>query len=340
MKKKCLILILALALCVGLAACGQLGNSTKGEKALAQDLAQHRSAEMDQELEAKDLTIEKRQTAEEDRLDTVYVRASLEDAAGTMRVDGAYTMTYGLYNDGWLLETVEITEEAVQPLVGPPDYSLEQLSEFLMWQGYTGLTDVNLYHQSLDLENSTATYSLTARDIHTYLTEDLDVTLTFRYGYYFSSGAPDWNIEPELTVNSSTEDWSAICGAYTSSGESGVWTIDSFDGNTIVWDRNESVHHRDNIVSEVVDLRLNSLDEAILDYNGNVSSYVEKYYYERYSIQYVTADGPLPLGSIRYFADGWLIGPDQVYRAGNRSIDLEIDKGRHQLKSNCWQVFR
>lgn len=222
------------------------------------------------DLEITDLEIVKRQTIREDRLDTVYVRVTLQESSGIMQIDGECTMTYKLYDNGWSLENVEVTKKNAVPLIAP-DYSLEDLTECLVrgW-GYSGITDINAYDQTVDLENGVASYSLTATDVRKYLAEDLDVTLF----YTFSPFLLGWE-SSDCIVNSSSEKWN-IAGTYSyyDRFRESIQTvnIEDFNGSTFMG-------------NDVVSLSMTSPEKFALEYVFVHDSQLNKYYNEGYKIE-------------------------------------------------------
>ncbi len=275
------------------------------------------------EMKITDLEIVKRRTIQEDRTDTVYVLVTLQD--GAAQIEKACTMTYELYNEGWLLENVEVTEETVTPLAAP-EYSMEELTNFLSWQGYTGIQDINVYDQTADLENGTASYSLTAKDVHKYMTEELDVTLNFE----FTDWLLFWDCF-DCTVNSSTEDWSAMYGVYDV--RTVDYGIDSFDGVTLSWHRyllGEYEDRREDYQCEAVPLYGTVSDEIAINHSFYPSD-AEKYY-RGYKIEYVGAE----FVDVQYFADGWVIGRDHIYWM--ESSTSWTNEKTHSIEIECKEV--
>jgi len=261
------------------------------------------------ELEITDFEIVKRQTTPEDKTDTVWTQAALQDTEGTVQISGEYVMTYELYNDGWLLEHVDVTAQKVVPLSAPNPPAAQLENDVVQW-GYSGLTDVSIYDQTLDLENGKVSYSLTATDVHTYLTEYLDITLV----YAFDTDTCEWpQFCSNLIVNSSQENWD-IAGSY------GEWIIHSFDGTTIHMTQTNPFYFTPwEVITKVIPLH-GTLPENLVVENVLYSTSLDKYQQEGYGIQYIDSKSdknsdfePVVFKDVRYFADCLVICPDHLY---------------------------
>lgn len=69
------------------------------------------------DLEIKDYKEEKRDTDKAAKSDKIWVEIVAENA--TVSYNASYLITYGLYNDGWLLENIEIIENDYYALQNP-----------------------------------------------------------------------------------------------------------------------------------------------------------------------------------------------------------------------------
>lgn len=91
-----------LLLMISLVGCGK---SVKAEKELLEDLVSSSEFHMVEGGNASDLTVIKRLTDQEKRVDTVYVEINIEHKNATAKQ--AYIMHYTCYNDGWRLDSIE-----------------------------------------------------------------------------------------------------------------------------------------------------------------------------------------------------------------------------------------
>ncbi len=104
---RCVVLaVMLMAVCL-LSSCGV---KAKTEKEVIADLQASRWF-ISENLEIKSYEITKRQTDIENKKDLIYVMVRAENA--DVVCDLSYTMTYVLYNDGWVLETVYRDYEGV-----------------------------------------------------------------------------------------------------------------------------------------------------------------------------------------------------------------------------------
>ena len=129
-----LLLVLAICLIYGLSACG---GTTKGksENQIKDDIAETllKSATLgDYNLEITSFSITKRQTNTEDKTDFVWCEVA---ATGNMgkNIDHKFSCsieceaTYGLYNDGWRLDTYSgvVVASSIKPLYYPTQEEVE-----------------------------------------------------------------------------------------------------------------------------------------------------------------------------------------------------------------------
>lgn len=86
-----------------LISCG--AGKTVSEAELQEDLKSKSSFIIHNDLQVSGLKIVKRQTTISDKVDKVWVKVDVSNG----RFEGCvyYVMTYGLYNDGWLLDSIE-----------------------------------------------------------------------------------------------------------------------------------------------------------------------------------------------------------------------------------------
>lgn len=94
--------LVTLVLCIMLSGCSE---PTASESQLKDDLENSPAFYSAQEMEISELTVTKRMTSKEDKLDTVYVDVTADNE--NIECHFSYVMTYALYNDGWLLEDVQ-----------------------------------------------------------------------------------------------------------------------------------------------------------------------------------------------------------------------------------------
>lgn len=222
MKKKLLVVILAAIAILLLAGCGEKPAS---EATLKEDIYNSSnfsrfSEQLDMEI--TNLEIVKRQTSTEDKVDSVWVKVTA--AGDTAEGEMYYVMTYNLYNDGWLLET--ITDDALdswhfEPLCAPSD---EEISNRLSYYG-----DYNILNESLDIENGLKEVDFEYTENHLYCRKNYTAQLICEFvsNYYeFETGdIGEWIYAILLTDEETVWD---VCGTYYRESNGSEYQITGF----------------------------------------------------------------------------------------------------------------
>jgi len=129
-------LLLTVALC--LTACG--GSSTKSESDISADIQATDSYFSTYGLTVDSIEITKRQTNDADKTDYVWV--SIEASNDDFRYNANYSLTYVLYNDGWMLEDFWIEDESYLAL-HPETVTQERAEGDIASWGYSDIQFVN-----------------------------------------------------------------------------------------------------------------------------------------------------------------------------------------------------
>lgn len=135
------------------------------------------------EIQIIDYTISKRQTAKENRSDTVWITVTANNEDITCSL--SYIMTYHLYNSGWILDEVEQDydgEWIVTPLRGVDDSIIQGNIDSYTDSLFDSMEIVN---RTTDLENGMDTISYSATKDHLYGSETMFVDQIF----YFDSSS-------------------------------------------------------------------------------------------------------------------------------------------------------
>ena len=205
--------------------------SPLSESEIQSDLVNHPIFSGTQSTEITSFNIIKRQTSESDKKDIIYISASSQNE--TFHRNAEYIMTYGLYNDGWILDNVEVSNESIIPLSGS-SFDPDELAQFLEDLMGIELTNISVYSHETDLNNQTDQYSLTATSSHIFMAEQLDVTINFSF-----DPINGWVLAmPSYVLNASTSNWN-ITGEYmlydmTSGTDSGkTCKINFFDQSVL-----------------------------------------------------------------------------------------------------------
>lgn len=154
-----------------------------------------------------DFEIEKRQTTTESKVDIVWV--SVKASGDTAKGEMYYKMTYNLYNDGWLLETIEddnVDSWHFEPLCGVPD---AEIADYMP-------EEAEILENTVDLDTATQTVTYTYEEPHLYCDVTYKKQLVFDFGdVYYSFGMCEpgtWGFRDEVDA-----------GSYETWNISGTW---------------------------------------------------------------------------------------------------------------------
>ena len=200
--KRAFLLVLIGLLLLSLAGCSP---APADGNAMTADVAE-RLTRSGGEADVQSLEVIKRQTDKRAKTDLVYVQ--VDYATPTAERSEKYKLTYGLYNEGWILDEMEPYEPetwAIKPLAGPD----EETVAAVLPEG------AELLDSQFDAETGTQAVQYRVAETHTYCdmerTEQLTLTL--------DSATEQWQAgEPELLEQD--QDWSRLLG---------LWELESYD---------------------------------------------------------------------------------------------------------------
>ena len=185
--------------------------SGKSEKELAADLQGDPFFLCNQDIIITDYNIIKRQTDVQGKTDIVYINVRAEN--DYISWDRSYVMTYGLYNEGWILDDVAAYDESnwkVQLLQGVDEVAVQDYMD--SYKKGNAFDLVELINKATTLEENWGEDRITFRATreHLYGTEILD----FEQTWYFDKNSCVFSVmgEPER-VNRSIILNDAIVGA-------------------------------------------------------------------------------------------------------------------------------
>lgn len=224
MKNRILFILLCSTMCLLLAGCAEKMVDESQLKADLYNSDTFSKYSSDLEMEITDFEIVKRQTAKENKSDIVWVKA--EAASNAVKGTMYFEMIYGLYNDGWMLDS--ITDDSTdlwhfEPLNGAADDLIQQYVP----------SGAEIDSVDVDLENGIHTVSYTIIDTHTYC----DIVYIKQLMFTFASGHSSevqWTYAGVI-ADSSYEDWKISGDWYGSNDEPyiTVWRKDT--GNVEVY---------------------------------------------------------------------------------------------------------
>jgi len=188
----CPIILTVILLCV-LCSCGA---PSKSEKEIVADLQTSEAFLPSHDVTINDYEIIKRQTSPEDKTDIIYITVDAENEEFTCKV--SYTMTYGLYNDGWSLDDVSRYYEGEwsgHPLVGVPEDAIQAtIGSELHHYEYRdrSLELMNIIEEDLDLQAGTSIVYYTYALCSTYGQYEITGYIPYAFNqesfYYYPSG--------------------------------------------------------------------------------------------------------------------------------------------------------
>ena len=149
-KRKIYVATLLTLLVLLLTGCSE---SAKKEKQIIKDLQKSSSFFSQQDAEITDYDIIKRQTDEKNKSDIVYIHVVAEN--DLFLWDRSYVMTYGLYNEGWILDEVSEYNRpdwVVKPLQGVSDDTISQYIDSL--KAEYGFDSVEIVDRKTSLDDN------------------------------------------------------------------------------------------------------------------------------------------------------------------------------------------
>lgn len=257
----------------------------RSEKEIVEDLQDSSQFIPVEGLEISDYEIIKRQTDQKEKQDVVYIAVDACNEEFECNVE--YKMTYGLYNEGWFLDEVEIYEPEnweITPLRGVDDsVVLGYVDEAYMEQ--EGYESIEIYSHDSSLEENSGVDIVTLRAIkdHYYGTEEIYLSQTWvfdEYGLY-----------------------TYVAGTEPQEDHRYLIFKDTFEGAT--WTDLPRHYRASNVYGDTFDVYITSLGE-----DGDISCAVTKYTisFFNYSDGYV-------------YEGGWNIGGISPILAYNREMD-------------------
>ena len=180
--------------------------------------------------EFEEFVIDKSDTSEDGKDYVAYISLSGVSDDGTYRLTGEYTMEYHLYDEGWMLEEINIegADTGIVPLVGA-DFTEDELLEALGSQGYAGLSNLSVYAHETGEGSGLEVYSLTVDEIHKYVTYHRDLTVNFVFDGIAGVWDPTFcSVEENSPME---EEWNLV-GKTFSDGEYS-FEVSYFDGDVM-----------------------------------------------------------------------------------------------------------
>lgn len=240
-KHRIIFILLCSAMCLLLAGCAE---KTADESQLRADLYSNNmfsryANELDMEITS--LEIQKRQTTTESKTDKAWVMIeAVSDAVkGTMY----YVMTYNLYNDGWMLESVE--DDEIDSWCFVP---LQGVSDDVIANDLQYFSNYEILNNELDLEQGRQTITFTYKESHLYCDTTSTEQLIYEFGnVYYDFGtahAGEWG-SSFVTLDSSTV-WNLqkICGTYRYSDGDTVTISDLDESTTGTYQANNGIEYK------------------------------------------------------------------------------------------------
>ena len=207
MKKYRKILVLSL-LVVSILVLSGCNNQKTTEKKIREDLQNHWAFSI-HNVEIQEFDVIKRQT--NDGIDEIYVHVNGENDQYSVSL--SYKMVYELYDEGWLLETVEEYEDdnhknQIVPLCGPSQEVLDQFTAGVDWESYSSLGSGDVSWElkeigtlSLDNNAGLAEYIFEIKYELSYFTEIVTIPVLFHFVEIGPGRPMDWYAPTQLEIS-------------------------------------------------------------------------------------------------------------------------------------------
>lgn len=196
MKKICLLFLFVFLLS------GCSGTNAKKENQIQQDIEAHYLWQ-DLKVNTTSFTVEKRQTNPDTKEDIVYITMTGEGDGYT--TEQFYIATYRLYNEGWILDNLEVNEDrehhsTVTPTKGVDISSVQGLLEFYDFLNYSSFNTTRVDRDSSPVETEQYladnygmdVYTIECRYSYNLFTEVVQFPIVFRFGYLDSDVGYGW----------------------------------------------------------------------------------------------------------------------------------------------------
>ena len=135
-KIKARITVLTAIVCtVSFAVTGCGKASAVNDKQIRKDVEASLSDISANELKIDSVKVDKRQTSKEDHVDHIWadIAASNENCNYTASCE----LVYGLYNNGWILDSIDKTDSEIIPKISAEDFSQKIADDAVEEMGYT-----------------------------------------------------------------------------------------------------------------------------------------------------------------------------------------------------------
>lgn len=151
------------------------------------------------DIQYHDLTVDKRLTDKDAKSDQVWIHFTADTETDTADVEAR--MDFTLYNDGWMLDDIEVLSTVYSPLAGPQrdmvDSYLGEQYDYYQYQ-----------YEEVDLENKNAKLYYKAMNEYTYMS----IGYILRVNYYYTDSYWDYG---EIELIEEKRDWRPIYGVWT-----------------------------------------------------------------------------------------------------------------------------
>lgn len=225
MKKKANLIVVLLLCIVIFSSCG-LKNRAKSVSDIRADIMQNDSSFADYKITIDDVTITKRQTNIEDKVDFVW--AEVKGHSDEVSWYSTYEITYVLYNDGWYLDDFDTTDVEYSTNTIPD----EKLINSTLESFFAESNDLIIYPDDVTfvdkecISNREYSYNYIEIDSKSFQHLTISYLISIDFNYYLMDG---WKVaDITKTMQSMELDSSAFLGKWKSHLE--VDTTDYWDG--------------------------------------------------------------------------------------------------------------
>ncbi len=258
--KKIISFILVMVFAITMSGC----NSNKGveEKQLINDIQQSEYLQKSNMI-IEDVQIEKRKTDIQNKSDTMI--AWVNAKRDTMESKMCFSLTYKLYNDGWLIETITHYQDENWEFI--PLKGISQESADTRIKEYSkNISSSKCIEHEEDLENSTSYFTYELEEEYPYATKSKTVKINYEFNVTYDAGLYTETWKDTVDTVDSKEDWNIdgtweynyLADHYGAGKINCIINIDNFNGYKV----NGSYNIDINFTNDDINIKNNGVYET------------------------------------------------------------------------------
>lgn len=299
-------------------------NSNKGvdEKQIINDIQQSEYLQKSN-MTIEDIQIEKRKTDIQNKSDTMI--AWINTKRDTMESKMCFNLTYTLYNDGWLIETITHYQDGDWKFVPLKGVSQEN-ADTKIKEYSKNITSSKCIEHEEDLESGTSYFTYELKEKYPYATKSKTVKVNYEFNVTYDDGLYTETWKDTVDTVDSKEDWN-INGTWKSSFTKEITYSPSFKINSTI-----IINNYDGITVDCsYDVKINYWEDY--HFKGNGTFTVEEIPLEIRNFQTVKSAKGFYIDTKKN-ADGSNAHLDTSLRI----ISFSIDENKGVIFGNPWGI--